>query len=404
MSVLPDYRAFSGRHWETGTVHNALAYQGIKAPHTGQAPSEALLLGVSGGIAFGYFTFEYTGYLPHLALLTRNTFNPLDTLLERLAIPQEIYRTDNPQKARANLLEVLEGGRPALIWADMFTLPYNALPYDERNWAMMPLLVFGCENGTAYLADRARSPHEVAADVLDKARGRVKKDQYGVVALGEPNWSRLPAAVSQGIWQCISLFTEAPPKGKRDNFGLAALEHWANMLTNTRNKQSWARYFEPGERMWMALAGDVTHHGAYGAIQHAPGGSAERGMYADFLDEAAAILNKPALKDAASGFRRSTEAWTALAGMLLPDDVPLLGEARTLLDRKHALFTEQGANALEAIQEVNARLQALQKEAAAHFPLNTAQAASFREKLAAQVLHIRDLEAEAVTTLQAAMA
>ena len=50
---------FTGRHWETGSIHNALAVQGIKAPHTGQPYSEALLLGVSGGIAFGYFTFEY---------------------------------------------------------------------------------------------------------------------------------------------------------------------------------------------------------------------------------------------------------------------------------------------------------------------------------------------------------
>ena len=64
---------FTGRHWETGSIHNALAMQGIKAPHTGKPYSEAFLLGVSGGIAFGYFLFEYKGYLPHLALLTRNT-------------------------------------------------------------------------------------------------------------------------------------------------------------------------------------------------------------------------------------------------------------------------------------------------------------------------------------------
>ena len=58
---------FEGRHWETGSICNALALQDVIAPHTGQPFSEALLLGVSGGIAFGYFTFEYTGYLPHLA-------------------------------------------------------------------------------------------------------------------------------------------------------------------------------------------------------------------------------------------------------------------------------------------------------------------------------------------------
>ena len=49
------------------------ALQGVKAPHTGKSYSEALLLGVRGGIAFGYFTFEYKGYLAHVALLRRTT-------------------------------------------------------------------------------------------------------------------------------------------------------------------------------------------------------------------------------------------------------------------------------------------------------------------------------------------
>ena len=66
----------------------------------------------------------------------------------------------------ANLLEVLESGRPALVWADMFSLPYNDLPYDERNWGMMPLVVYGYEGETACLADRANVPLVVAASDL----------------------------------------------------------------------------------------------------------------------------------------------------------------------------------------------------------------------------------------------
>ena len=85
---------FTGRHWETGSIHNALAMQGVKAPHTDQPYSEALLLGVSGGIAFGYFTFEYKGYLPHVSLLTRNTFDSFTTILERLGIPQDVQQTN----------------------------------------------------------------------------------------------------------------------------------------------------------------------------------------------------------------------------------------------------------------------------------------------------------------------
>ncbi|MBC8097844.1 MAG: DUF4872 domain-containing protein, partial [Armatimonadetes bacterium] len=399
MPILNDYHEFAGRHWETGTMRNALAYQGVKAPHTGEAVSEALLLGVSGGITFGYFTFEYEGYLPHIALLTRNTFNPMQTVLERLAIPQEILRTPNPQKGEVNLVEVLESGRPALVWADLFSLPYNDLPYDARNWAMMPILVYGYTEATATIADRANCPLTVPSATLQQARGRVKKDDYQVMVLDTPDWKRLPAAVSQGIWQCISLYTEAPPKGKRDNFGLAALRHWATMLTNTRNKNSWARYFEPAERLWMALVGDVVQPGAYTWLKHGHGNTAERGMYADFLDEAATILNKPALKPAAQMFRESEIAWGVLTELLLPADIPPLYKAKTLLDRKQALFMAQGAEALPDIQAINQQLRALQIAAATDFALTEAQVTAFRAGLSAQIMHIHDLEAAAVKWL-----
>lgn len=404
MAILSDYNAFAGRHYETGTVHNALAYQGVTAPHTHKPISEALLMGISGGVTFGYFTFEYEGYLPHIVLLTRNTFDPLDTLFERLAIPRDVAQTTHPDKAADNLREALEGGRPAIVWADMFSLPHNNLPYDQRSWGMTPLLVYGYEDGKAYLADRANCEIVVDADVLQQARGRVAKDKFRVMTLDVPDMSRLPGAVSKGIWQCISLYTDAPPKGKRENFGLAALEHWAKMLTNTRNKHSWARYFPPGERLWMALAGNVVQPGAYSWIQHGADNSAERGMYADFLDEAAVILDKPGLKEAAALFRQSETAWQTLSDQILPANVPLFAEAADLLTRKRALFIEQGGDAMAAIKDINTRLTVMQKEAAKQFPMTDAEVTAFQEGLAQQVQTIITIERDAVNCLQSIMA
>ena len=403
MPVLADYHEFAGRHWETGTVRNALAYQGITAPHTGQAFSEALLLGISGGITVGYFTFEYTGYPPHLALLTRNTFDPLTTLLERLAIPQEVLQTGKPEKAESNLTEVLDSGRPAQVWADIFSLPYYDLPQDSGMWAMFPILIYGYEAGHAYIADRAKVPIIIPAEDLQKARARVKKDAFRVVMLDAPDPKCLPLAVSQGIWQCIRLYTEAPSKGARHNFGLAALEHWMYLLRNTRNKQSWARYFGPGSRLWMALAGNRGQPGAYEFIQRGEGNSAERGLYADFLDEAVIILNKPGLRQAADQFRQSESAWASLAEKLLPENVPLFQETRDLLDRKRKLFIEQGAAALEEICAINLRLNAIAQRVAQEFPLDETAVVAYREELADQVSAILDCERQAVATLQVAM-
>ncbi len=198
MPQLPDYNQFAGRHWETGSVHNALAYQGIRAPHTGRPISEALLLGISGGIVFGYFIFDYTGYDPHVALLSRNTFDPLDTLLERLRIPQQNEQTASPQTAEAKLIEALENGRPAVVFADHYSLAYNAQPNRDSMWAVLPLVVFGYDQDRTWIADRAQVPLEINAAELGRARGRVKKFKHRLLTLDPPDLSRLPSAVTPG--------------------------------------------------------------------------------------------------------------------------------------------------------------------------------------------------------------
>ena len=102
---------------------------------------------------------------------------------------------------------------------------------------------------------------------------------------------------------------------------------------------------------------------------------ADRGLYADFLDEAAQILNCPALKDAAKKFRESRSLWLAFADALLPDAVPLLGESKKLISRKHELFVEKGEAALPEIKQINKRHGELLKDSEKHFPLSNAEAA-----------------------------
>lgn len=402
MPVLKNYRCFDGLQQETGAVHNILAYGGQLAPHSGKPLSEALLLGISGGITVGYFLFEYQGYLPHVALLTRNTFDPLETLFERLVLPREVLQTSRPDAGLDNLIATLEGGHPALVWVDMFSLPYNLLPYDAGMWGMVPIVVYGVEGDTVSIADRAQQPLTVTVDELTKARWRVKADKFRIMVLDAPDMDKLPAAVLKGIWQCISLFTDAPPKGKRDNFGFAALGYWADMLVNTRNKHSWERYFPAGSRLYSALAGDIGQPGTFDWIMSWNGSDgAERGLYADFLDEAAAILGKPALKAVGAQFRQSAAAWNALATALLPDDIPLFKETRELKLRKRALF-QQGMTTIDERKAINARLSEL-KNTAADFTMSAGDYAAFRETLRTHILKIRDLEQTAVTELQAAV-
>jgi hypothetical protein len=176
------------------------------------------------------------------------------------------------------------------------------------------------------------------------------------------------------------------------------------MLVNRRNPHSWERLFPPGPRLFAALAGNPYLPGAYGWIQHwgtCPG--ADRSTYADFLDEAAILLGKPGLGEAAQLFRESGQRWQAFAKALLPEDTPLLGEAGHLKDRRRRLFVEQGNAAQSEICEINARLAALREAARHDFPFSAEQAASFREGLREHVLGILDQELRAIEVLQTKM-
>lgn len=322
----------------------------------------------------------------------------MDTLLERLAIPQNVFQTGNAKKGEANLIDVLESGRPAIVWADIFSLPYSGLSPDEKMWQMLPIVVYGYENGTAHIADRSRKPLTATVDDLSRARARIKKDKFRVVSLDPPDMRRLSAAVQKGIWQSISLFTEAPPKGAKKNFGFTALQHWAQMLTNTRNKQSWARYFEPGSRLYAAMTGGYRWIVLWSVDQ-----GAERGLYADFLDEAALILNKPDLKSVGERFRASKTVWCDLADAMLPEEVPLLKETRELMLRRHRLFAEQGGEAVDEMRGIDTRLDEIKAAVADDFPMNDANVVAMRENLRDHVLKIHDIEQEAVEALQAAV-
>ena len=219
MPKLSGYDQFEGLHWETGSLRNAFAYQGVKTPHNDQPYSEALLLGISGGIAMGYFTFAYQGYDPMVQILTRNTFDPLQNIYDRLEIKTNIYQTASPDKGLKNLLAVLESGLPAIVYADVFSLPYNNLPVDEGMWGLLPILVFEYDdvNDTVKIADRARVPLTVTGEQLASARGRTKKNKYRLLTYGAPEPGNLESAVEAGIRNCIDLFTVPPPKGSKNN-------------------------------------------------------------------------------------------------------------------------------------------------------------------------------------------
>ena len=71
MTELTDYKEYGGDHWELGPLRNALAYQGLRMPHTGQAPSESLLFGNFRWNCGWIFYFPIQGISTNIQFLDR---------------------------------------------------------------------------------------------------------------------------------------------------------------------------------------------------------------------------------------------------------------------------------------------------------------------------------------------
>ena len=399
MPILSDYDQFQGLHWETGSLRNFLAYQGITAPHTSQPYSEALLFGISGGIVMGYFTFAYQGYDPMVRILTRNTFDPLETIYERLDIQSNVRQTANPDKGVGNLLDVLEAGSPAIVFADMFSLPYNVLSPDDGMWAMLPILVYGYDqsHNIVWIADRSRKPLSVTTEELAFARWRTKKNKFRLQTHQPPDPNKLRSAVEAGIRDCIQMFTEAPPKGSKDNFGFLAYRKWANLLRITNQRNSWEKEFPTGKKLYAALTSSFSDITIFGKD-----GGADRKLFSQFLEEASLILDEPELKGIADKFLESSDAWDILAAALLPEDIPLLRETRELMITKHQIFLEQGNSTLDEIRQITTRLAEIKVQVSADFPLSSSETSELRETVADRIMVIHDIELDAIKELQAA--
>jgi hypothetical protein len=103
------------------------------------------------------------------------------------------------------------------------------------------------------------------------------------------------------------------------------------MMTGSAAK-AWPRVFASGHGLASALVSTyegVQPVGSYGGHL--------RGLYADFLDEAAALLENPALSERAAAWRDAAARWQALADLVLPE-----GRLRELLAEVHATVVEGG--------------------------------------------------------------
>jgi hypothetical protein len=322
------YRLRGGVHPDTAAVANVLAHHGVVAGHTGEPLSEAMVLGIGGGLGAGYILWEFESRGGAILVLGfRNRWQYPDrwmkALLERLAVPASHLETGGARTAARQLDESLAAGLPALATIDRQTIGYWHLPTEMEGRGGYPVVVYAAEGDTVRLDDRFVAPRSVAREVLDAARGRVGSYKHRLCVVS-PDRDELPVDLLRDAVRAGLADAREHLGSRSDSFGLEAWRKWARMMTGSAAK-AWPRVFADGRGLAGALLS------VYEGIQPVGyDGGHLRGLYADFLDEAAGLLEDAALSEAAAAWRAAAVQWQALAELALPE-----GRLRELLAEVH---------------------------------------------------------------------
>ena len=121
----PSWELRGGVHADTAAFANVLANLGVVAPHTGEPLTEAMVLGVGGGLGAGYILWEFESHQFRSRVLTlgfrRQWQYPARWArgtAERLGLHAELHETGGAKGAAAALDAQLERGLPAIVWID----------------------------------------------------------------------------------------------------------------------------------------------------------------------------------------------------------------------------------------------------------------------------------------------
>ncbi|GFJ84521.1 BtrH N-terminal domain-containing protein [Phytohabitans houttuyneae] len=162
-----------GTHPDSANIANVLAHTGVPGL------SEAMVLGVGGGLGAGYILWEFKehGYT-HLTLGYRYRWNYIDwtaRTLDRLGATARVHATSGAKGAATELTASLAAGRPAIVWPDRQLIGYWQLPPHIDGFGGHPVVVYADTGDAVRVDDRNLAPLTVARSTLDTARGGCRR-------------------------------------------------------------------------------------------------------------------------------------------------------------------------------------------------------------------------------------
>lgn len=350
-----------GQQPVSASLANVLASLGVRSPVTGEPLSEATILGIGGGLGAGYILWEFATHdSPVLVLGFGNQWQYpavpgwTGTTLERLGLTADVHETGGPKGAANTLDGILASGDPVIAYIDQQALGTWGQPASMSGHSGYPVVIVRRRDDGRYeVDDRGRAPLLVDPETMAAARGRIVSFKHRLIHVHRP----AAALTVDGLRQAIlaGLHDQvAHLRRPSDSFSLPAWRKWARLMTDPRNAKAWPRVFADGTGLFGALLSIVENvDDGTGAT-----GGHLRELYATTLDEAAAILDRPSLSDAAIAWRAAADLWEDLADAAVPPRLTDGLEAVAAAERLHdaVMEGEPGrARAMGAARELWAR-------------------------------------------------
>jgi hypothetical protein len=332
-----------GRDPDTAALARALAAAGIHNPLTGAPFTEQLLFGVAGGIGFAYLVFDYTGWTSvnldgrcNTLYFEKTGF--IETACGRLGLPLRVRPMTNPETTERQLRTALAAVAEVALTIDLVKLP-GGTPTQEP---YHPHLVTVCPAGDALtVTGLPRGTVTMTWPELLAARWTQARKYGGhYVFTASATVPDVRAALRLAIGHTAE-YLLAPNRTSFDgSFGVPGIRKWAALLTDPRDRKGWPKLFPVPDQRRAALDSVVRGLGGPGAS-----GSAHRRLYAAFLDEAAELLDRPALAEVADIYRDLGDRWAAVIQLAAAavTDADLAGPLPELADAEQA-----AAQALQA--------------------------------------------------------
>jgi hypothetical protein len=376
-----------------------LAQAGVRDPQTGEPFSESMLFGIAGGIGIGVFSFHYekedfSSFFIGGRHKWQDDQGYLTTALKLFGITPVVNETAGPGLAAQQLSAALDRYGACVAWVDMAHLPHRALPswWSGGGYHIVTVYKVKPEESIALIGDLTDDPVSIPLADLTTARDRIKKQKNRILAVPTQAMAGdLSSLVKQGLANCLREFEQPSMKGARSNFQLQAIRTWGERMHGSKEKESWDRVFRRGGPLWTGLTSVHSYIEYYGT-----GGGLCRPLFADFLREASEV--HPRLQPLGERYTELGLAWSALADAALPDDVPLMKEAKEVLARRSELTLSGGP--VEEIRQAWSRMDELEAAAKEAFPISEAECDELRAGLKKQILALYEAEVAALAALR----